>query len=393
MTKPMKVIAVDPLCQAPFYAQYLCTALANRGIQVELWTREPLYLKGYFSKRSFPVRKMARVSQILFGEYGFFSKLFKYVELVAVDLPRLWIAGLRSDIVHVQWFSPMPVMIFERCTYRLLQLSGVKVIHTVHNVYPHGELHRNHRRWQKAYAMFDALAVTTEYGRRMLSERFDQLPRKIDLIPHGPFLHDVPHPTKDEAKLRIGVDASAAVVLLQGFINEYKGIEFLVSAFERIVKDHPSTVLVLAGTGKQDYIDHVSAHLRTSRIPARNIKTRFEYIPLEELPFYYSAADIVALPYKHIYQSATLFTALSFGKAVVASRLGGFTEVIRDGENGRFVDYGDVSALTIALEELLASREVRERLGQKGRETVLNEFAWELIAAKTEDLYQAGTGM
>ncbi len=379
---------IDPLCQSPFYDRYLCAALKQTGLEIELWTREPTYLHGYFSKATIKTRGMACLTKALFGERGGLCKFLKYAELLFVDLARLFVAAFRADVVHVQWFSPVPLLFFERLVYSLLRRMGKKVVHTVHNVFPHDEMRRHTKRWQEVYGTFDAIISTTGYGKRLMNECFTDLPPVI-VVPHGPFFHDIDQPSSEEAKRAIGVGQDRLVVLLQGFVNEYKGIEILVPAFEQCVSAHPNAVLVIAGTGgNQKYIDEVANLIRRSAIPPENILTRFEFIPFDQLLYFYAAADLIVLPYKHIYQSAALFTAMSFSKPIVATSVGGFPEVIEDRVNGRLVVYGDTESLASVIKELLSSEKDRKELGNAAYRSAIEKFSWSTIAEQTAMVYR-----
>jgi len=84
-----------------------------------------------------------------------------------------------------------------------------------------------------------------------------------------------------------------------------------------------------------------------------------------------------------------LMQAMATGLPVVASRLCGIPELVRDGQNGRLVPPGDATALADALGELATDAALRERLGRAGRATVLQEFDVEANAARLIDAIRA----
>src|SRR5690606_26060288 len=101
-------------------------------------------------------------------------------------------------------------------------------------------------------------------------------------------------------------------------------------------------------------------------------------------------ADLVALPYREVDQSGVLYTALAFGKPIVASAVGGFPEVERAGDGGtlRLVPPGDPEALAAALRELIRDRAARERLAAAAAAAAAGPYSWDAIAAQTLDLYE-----
>ncbi len=110
-------------------------------------------------------------------------------------------------------------------------------------------------------------------------------------------------------------------------------------------------------------------------------------MPDEEVGLYYSAADVIALPYTECYQSAVLYMAYSFAKPVVASAVGGLAEVVEDGVTGLVVPPADAEQLADALVLLLEDVEMARRMGERGRGLVETKFGWSEIARQTAALY------
>jgi len=386
-----KILIVDPLGLSPFYDQYLSTALADRGHDVELWIREPEFLPGYFDNRKFRARKVTHVSRRLFPGNSAVAKFFKYAELLLIDYPRIVTAALRAGIVHVQWLSPPPIADVELWYWRVVQLSGKKVIFTAHNVFPLGKDRTVTAHLKRRYALFNRIIVTSDYGKKIIRQYFPPVSPKTAMISHGPFFHDATRIPADQARSRLNLPPSRPIVLYQGFFSPHKGVEFLLDAFLLVVKKHPDALLLLVGGGDALYRSKISAQLQQGAIPSRNVSTRFELIPIPELILYYAASDIVVYPYKDIYQSGALFTGFGLGKAIVATRVGGLPEVIHDGANGRLVDYGDIDNLAKSIDELIASPTEREMLGRKAHATAVEEYGWDTIGRTLEEVYKRAT--
>jgi glycosyltransferase involved in cell wall biosynthesis len=112
------------------------------------------------------------------------------------------------------------------------------------------------------------------------------------------------------------------------------------------------------------------------------------FITDREIPAYFRRADLVALPYRAIEQSGVLYTALAFGNAIVASSVGGFTEIgERDGAL-RLVPPDDAGALREALVELLGNEGERVALAAAAANAAATTYSWPRIAAQTLDLYR-----
>ena len=82
-----------------------------------------------------------------------------------------------------------------------------------------------------------------------------------------------------------------------------------------------------------------------------------------------------------------LIEAMTFGKPVVASRVGGIPDVVKHNKNGILVAEKDPQALADAIEKLIQEPELRRRLGRNGLQFVKNHYNWKSIIDKTRHLY------
>jgi len=109
----------------------------------------------------------------------------------------------------------------------------------------------------------------------------------------------------------------------------------------------------------------------------------------DEVMRFYANSDIVFLPsvYPDSFGRGSI-EAISFGKPVVASDIGGISEAVVDGVNGFLVPAGDVDALAEAVLRLVRDRCLRERMGQAGREILEKQFNRKEIVRQTIKLYE-----
>jgi glycosyltransferase involved in cell wall biosynthesis len=108
----------------------------------------------------------------------------------------------------------------------------------------------------------------------------------------------------------------------------------------------------------------------------------------EDMPKVYAQSHIVCLPSYREGLPKALLEAASCARAVVTTNVPGCRDVVRDGDNGMLVEARDAAALANALSRLLADPELRSRMGQRGRERVLNEFSQEKIVAQVLEIYR-----
>lgn len=209
---------------------------------------------------------------------------------------------------------------------------------------------------------------------------------KIVVIPNGINLEEFNIPyTKEECRKKLGLPIEGEMIFFIGDLLPYKGPDILVKAMRRIVEDVPDTELIFAGKGMmRNELEKLSKKLGIEK----NIK--FEGFVEESLkPFYYRAADIFCLPSTASTESFGIVNleAMACGIPIVASKIGGVPDVVKDGENGLLVHPGDSEALADAIIYLLENEEVREKMGRNGRGKV-EDYSWGGIAEETKKVYE-----
>jgi len=112
------------------------------------------------------------------------------------------------------------------------------------------------------------------------------------------------------------------------------------------------------------------------------------YVRDEEIGGIIDTAALLAFPYRQIDMSGVLMVALGYGKPIVASAVGAFAELLRDGEHGRLVPPGDVAALRDALAELLADPVRAAAMGENVRRIGNMLTSWSDIAEMTLAMYR-----
>jgi glycosyltransferase involved in cell wall biosynthesis len=112
------------------------------------------------------------------------------------------------------------------------------------------------------------------------------------------------------------------------------------------------------------------------------------FITDPEIPAYFRRADLVVAPYRDGENSGVAYTALAFGKPMVLSAVGGFSELASEHDVARIVPPEDPAALAEALNELVADEPARAELAEAARRAAEGPFSWEKIASQTLELYE-----
>jgi glycosyltransferase involved in cell wall biosynthesis len=84
-----------------------------------------------------------------------------------------------------------------------------------------------------------------------------------------------------------------------------------------------------------------------------------------------------------------LIEASAMARPIVATRVGGIPELVRDGETGLLVEQGNLEALTAALRQLLSNPPRAQQMGEKGRERTLARFSWKRHGDEMIQIYQS----
>jgi glycosyltransferase involved in cell wall biosynthesis len=221
--------------------------------------------------------------------------------------------------------------------YRLL---GKKVILTVHNVNASRRDSRdsalNRRTLRFQYHQADHIFVHTQEMKTELSKEYRVSESRITVIPFG-INNSVPNTSlsPDQAKEKLGLRKNEKAILFFGNIAPYKGLEYLVSAYQEIAARRSDFKLIIAGRPKgfEKYWADLQETIRAD-VQRGQILLRKEYIPDEETEVFFKAADVLALPYRYIYQSGVLFLGYSFGLPVLAADVGSLKDEIVEGKTG-----------------------------------------------------------
>lgn len=201
---------------------------------------------------------------------------------------------------------------------------------------------------------------------------------------------DVFSPDQDGAAVRehLGL-ASDQIILCVSRLVPRKGQDKLIEAMPMILRDCPNAALLIAGKG------YHGKKLRALR-DASPAKSRIWFlgeVGKSMLPAHYAAADLFAMPCRSRYGGLELegfgivfLEAASSGLPVVAGLSGGASEAVQDGVNGLLVDGRDSTAVAEAIVKLLNDKELRTKMGRMGRQRMVSQCSWDVVARKLSAL-------
>ncbi len=297
---------------------------------------------------------------------------------------RLW--RHRGGVVHFTGMFQNGRILFEGLALNFaLRLAAGRYVYTVHNVLPHGrERSRFFRRvYRLVYRLPHVLLVHTERARQQLVEEFGVPPGKIRLTSIG-LNEEMPVTalTPAAARRRLGLDPGARALLFFGKIDEYKGLDRLLDAFDQL--DLPSTRLVVAGEFRNPACRTAILRQLENLRRRGDVQLHERFIPNEEAEVFFKACDVLCLPYRHIYQSGLVFLGPRFGLPLVTTDVGSLREFVEGSGLGLVSRTNDSAGLAEALTAFfaLSGRFPRGEIAAKAQ-----RYRWEEVCRTLLPLY------
>lgn len=183
-----------------------------------------------------------------------------------------------------------------------------------------------------------------------------------------------PDPGLDQ---RLGLTTQLPLALLFGSLSTYKGVEVLLEAMAALPAATRPLLLIAGPATAVAPLGRWRDFVRQQNLEAW-VRWDTRYIPLAEVGWYFRRADWVVLPYRAVAQSGVAHAALTFGRPLLVTAVGGLPELI-DG-NGILVPPGDPAALAQAMRRMAAAPVLREQWGRRSLELAYTRHAWGPIA-------------
>lgn len=196
---------------------------------------------------------------------------------------------------------------------------------------------------------------------------------------------------RTEIRQKYGIKEDQPVILYVGRLVSYKGCHVLLKALlKKIKKDKKVTLLIVgskwyADNEKDEYIKNLELMAQQSR----NNVIFTAYIPVEEIPKYYAAADLFVNASQWKEPLARVhYEAMAAGLPIITTNRGGNREVIKQGKNGLIVrEHKNHNHYRKAIKWLLTKPERAKKMGKKGREMVEKKYHFARVARDLEAIY------
>ena len=301
------------------------------------------------------------------------------------------------DVLHLHWTNPYLKgrNYWMRSIYSikllidiwLVKLLGVRVVWTIHNLVSHESQFSRLELWvhRRLAKYCDRIIVHYKDAKAEVATLYKVKEWKISVIPHGHY-REAYSPSIDKlaAREQLGLSVNDTVYLSFGMLRPYKGIENLLQTWQSEQLYNQAATLMIAGkpmnaTYGQSIADMV---YRSSKVVLHD-----RYIDDADVAVYFSAADVVVLPFNNVSTSGSLLLAMSYSKPIVTPSLGSVKETINDAD-WLLYDANSEQGLLHALE---ASLETDLQALSKIVRRVCDRMGWDAIAQATFKLYLSTT--
>ena len=262
---------------------------------------------------------------------------------------------------------------------RLVKKQNIKVLAITDNVIPHEK-----RLGDKQLASYfikgcDAFITMSKAVMNDLEKFTNTSHKKYLLHPlYTAFGDKIP---KQEARLKLHLKQDDRVILFFGLIRKYKGLDLLIEAFS-LLKANPHNKLLIAGEfyeDKQPYFDLISKYKLEEQIILLN-----QFIPNDDVKYYFSAADIVALPYRSATQSGVTQVSFHFEVPTLVTNVGGLGEIIPHNVAGYVVE-PNPQAIASSLEDYFENN--KEQAFTEGMKQEKQKYEWSIFVNEIITLY------
>jgi len=385
----MKIIIVDPFSTSPNYSNTIAHYLseldhkvylvgANRSIN-NMSSRDSKIIRHPFisSVLDYPLAK----------KFYFFQNLTRLI-LYPFALMKIYFLVIRNnvDVLHFQW-SHIPIL---ELILVFLAQKRCSVVYTFHNTTRfHGERHFILEILsfgsKTLIKKIDKVIVHTEYSKKTFSKSYPEIINKIYVVPRGKdyFLADneidkeeTIHNDEDDEKEIINI-------LFFGQISFYKGVDILIESAPFLKSKNFKFQIY----GRSELDEKNLFDLASKNGVSEKISWKIKFLSNLEVHKAYENADILVFPYRHIDQSSVLMSALGYGKPIVASKVGGFEEILKHRVNGLLFDKENPKELAKHLDELILSPEKRKSYGEANLNLSNSWPSWLEISETTLNVY------
>ena len=288
------------------------------------------------------------------------------------------IIDIDPDLVLFRFWLPFFAPAFSGVAKKIRKYSDATIMAICDNIIPHEKRLLDTRLTKRFFGFIDSFIV--------LSKKVEN--ELLSFIPEAKYKYS-PHPiysifnntlSKEQAKAELKL-ATKKVLLFFGLIREYKGLDILINAMEKIKTELEDYTLLIVGECYEN--ENKYTELIKKAGITDNVKCHYSFIPDNEVGKYFSAADVVVLPYKTASQSGIVQIAYHFDTPVIVSNVGGLPEIVDEGKTGYCVEPNS-NAFAKAIKAFYENDNISEMNSNISQ--YKSQFSWDAMVKAIEKL-------
>jgi glycosyltransferase involved in cell wall biosynthesis len=306
------------------------------------------------------------------SESGAVTTKIAFESFLAVFSLIALILRMRPSIIHIQ--EPAGLKKSLICLIVVLLFSPcIKVALTVHDPQPHsGRDNATARRtWPYRRLIRKIAKIIFVHGDHCRQEYLNGIARSNQVVlsvNHGAIL--------DDCRERRDMSRPLSALFF-GRMEEYKGLDILLRAMRALRAQGEHVELTIAGAGPE--LDRLESDFK--QLP--NVEVWNQFVKPLHLMSLIKKSDCILMPYEGATQSGVLAAAMGNGRFVIASKVGGIPDIVREGENGLFMRPKDAESLGDCIRRVVREPGLRAKLLAGAELTGATILSWDLIAEQT----------
>ena len=370
------------------YVRELARELGNRGHQVDVYTRHHDPKDGQIIE----LYDRVRLIHLRAGKNGEMQKLaiYPYLPDFSCALENFTkCEGLQYHLVHSHyWLSGRVGNWAQKCW----DVPHILMFHTlgaVKNIIGVGEEEPELRLATEQHLVktSDRIIASTEREKGELMRHYGASPETIGVVPCGVNLDLFRPVNKARARQQLDFDQNEGIVLYVGRFSPLKGISRLLAAMTYLQQNQALRLVIIGGDGHNKAESQKLQRL-SKELGIQNAVTFLGRVRQEDLPPYYSAADVLVVPSHHESFGLVALESLACGTPVVATKVGAMELIVREGETGCVLTNATPRLLANKILGFVSKAHEEARRADSIRRSVLR-FSWSNVADTLVEEFRA----
>ena len=244
------------------------------------------------------------------------------------------------------------------------------------------------------FRLFHRVLANSEAQRAELL-RFSVPKRLVDLLPSFVDTREHMPPTSEQAtaaRQQLGIPSDKIVLATIARLAVNKGHTYMLRALRQIVAQHPDVIYLIPGEGDMHWRGEGGLRGELEREAAElGLQNHVRFLGyVSDVKLVLSATDLLVSPSLLEGMQVALLEAMASGLPIVATNIGGTPDAVVQGQTGLLVPPADPTALTQAVNTMLADVQRMRRMGQAGRQRVVERFDVQVV---TDDFLRHCQGL